>query len=110
MLLANERYGDPDLLDVMESKKHAVEWANRRREAAAERVRANQDLLAAAEGRAGKRLNTYGNVVDVPPDAGEIAVYSRRLRRWKIELAAADEALAVAKQESTRLYQQILDE
>jgi hypothetical protein len=116
MFLANDRYGNPDLLDRKWQLGHESTLAAARVEAAQKHVRENEQLLASAKNPRRQLVATLsnmdrnGNVRPEPVDSEAVAIYSRRLRRWRLELEASQAALRDVRGRAEAVYQELLEE
>jgi hypothetical protein len=85
-----------DLFDAHFSCREAVEWAGHRVAAAEKQVKTWREHIEFHE--QGKRL------------LSDVAAYRRRIRRWEVELCAAQDALAEAKAKADKAYRTMIDE
>jgi hypothetical protein len=85
-----------DLFNEHFSRREAVEWAGQRVAAAAKQVKTWREHIELHE--QGKRL------------LADVAAYRRRLRRWGVELSAAQDALTEAKAKERAAHQAMIDE
>jgi hypothetical protein len=97
-----------ELRAELEARTNTVRWAASRCEAAATKVQIQRDRLKQAK-RTGQRMNDYGNIIFVEPDADEVERAAWRLLQAEAELTEANEIRRLADERQNKLRQQMLE-
>jgi hypothetical protein len=117
MLLANEELGNPALLDRQWALASAVQFASARVQAASEGVAKYEHAIRAAKQLVPRPMSTQtafvrydGSTPAAVAEPAAIPIYERRLRRWRIELELAQQAMTEARAAGDAIHRELLDE
>lgn len=108
--LQHPSVANPALLDRHWVAQRAIEFAQHRVRAAAEKIKTYESEIAKEKTPRSVPLSTVNLSGVSSIDHGTIGIYSDRLRRWRLELTAAEKWMADALAESEKIRQAILDE
>jgi hypothetical protein len=108
--LAHPSVANPHLLDLHWAAKRGCEFGLARVEAAREKVAQYASQIAAEKTPRAAPLTTSNPSGIARVNQSAIGEYERRLRRWRLELRAAEKMLGDARAESETIRQAILDE
>lgn len=108
--LAHPSVANPHLSDLHWAAQRGIEFANARVRAAKENIEMYESQIASENTSRAVPMTTSNPSGVSRINQAAITEYERRLRRWKMELSAAEKQLGEARAESESIRRQIIDE